>query len=67
MPDVAVAGSIEKTRAVGRDGVIALLEAGGIVDVMAVGVGEGVIDCAQARAMGLMSVSDVSPRPVVPT
>src|SRR5208282_1352970 len=53
MADVAVTGSIEKTRAVGGYRVIALLEPGGVVDVMAVGVGEGVVDRADARIFGL--------------
>src|ERR1022692_619377 len=48
MADVAVTGREEKTRAVRGHSGIALLETGGVIEVMAVGVGEGVIDRAQA-------------------
>src|SRR5271169_5814360 len=53
MADVAVAGSVEKTRAVGGYRIIALLETGSIIEIMPVSVGEGVIDRADARIFGL--------------
>ena len=48
MADVAVTGSVEKMRVICGHSGIALLETGGIVEVMAVGVGEGVINRSQA-------------------
>ena len=53
MADVGVTRSVEKTRAIGGYSGIALLETGGIVEVMAVGIGEGVVNRAQVRVFGL--------------
>ena len=48
LADVAVTGGSEKSRCVGRHGGIPLLETGGIVEVMTVGVGQGVINRPEA-------------------
>ena len=53
MADVSVTGSVEKMRAIAGHRGIALLETGGVVEVMAVGVGQGVINRSQARVFGL--------------
>ena len=53
MADVAVSGRTKSIWRVSGHSGIALLEAGGIVDVVAEGVGEGVIHRADPRVFGL--------------